>query len=231
MQQRLPQYEVVNYGVGGYGTAQSLIQLRDALEACRIPTVVVMVYASFHDARNSFSRSRRKEVTPWKKLGPLRQPYARLGHDGKLSYSWADVEYSAFPLMRYSALAHFVEIQYNRIEEKAYHSHDVSKALFLEIAALAKKYEFELVIAGITRDRKTRDILRFAQEHRIATAVDISVDLKAKGNRNLPHDVHPSPVANIHYADRLEAFLRNEVLSDGAPEAGARSLPAAQPRR
>jgi len=40
LQERFPQYEVVNFGLNGYSTVQSLIQLREALgragsQSCR----------------------------------------------------------------------------------------------------------------------------------------------------------------------------------------------------
>ena len=42
--------------------------------------------------------------------------------------------------------------------------------------------------------------------------VDISVNSNRHEYTNAPHDSHPSPLANIHYAERLETFLRTDVL-------------------
>jgi hypothetical protein len=41
LQERLPMYEVVNYGVGGYGTIHALLQLREALHTRPPPVVAV----------------------------------------------------------------------------------------------------------------------------------------------------------------------------------------------
>ncbi len=71
LQRRFPEYEFVNFGVSGYGTLHSLIQLRAAL-ATRRPALVLLAYASFHDVRNTYLRQRRKEASPWRTLGPLR---------------------------------------------------------------------------------------------------------------------------------------------------------------
>ncbi|XZN93083.1 MAG: hypothetical protein ACM65M_09780 [Microcoleus sp.] len=46
----------------------------------------------------------------------------------------------------------------------------------------------------------------------IAT-VDISVDLKIPANNNLPHDLHPSAIANRQYAEKLEGFLQANFLN------------------
>ena len=70
LQERFPEYDVINFGVSGYGTIHSLLQFRDALKT-KIPKVAVLAYAGFHDHRNTFSRNRRKVIAPWHFLGPL----------------------------------------------------------------------------------------------------------------------------------------------------------------
>lgn len=98
LQERFPNYEVVNFGVSGYGTIQSLMQFKNELEMRR-PKVAVLAYGGFHDQRNTFLRSRRKIIAAWNKLGPLGQPEARLDGDSNLRYSISQGEYSEFPLM------------------------------------------------------------------------------------------------------------------------------------
>lgn len=109
IQQRFPEYEVINFGVNGYGTIRSLIQLNEALEKGRRPQISVLTYGSFHDESNVFLRIRRKNIVTWNKLGPLVQPYARLDSNGTLCYYLANVEYYQFLGMNYSALVHFIE--------------------------------------------------------------------------------------------------------------------------
>jgi hypothetical protein len=213
LQERFPKYEVVNFGVSGYGTMHSLIQFREALRLGKVPQTVVLTYASFHDERNVFSRNRRKEVAPWNKLGPLNQPYALLNQNGTLNYYLADVEYREFPLMTYSALMHFIEIIYNKFENWRYRSQQVSKELILEFARTAKKNKINFVVAGIWSDSQKSNLLSFIKEEGIMV-VDISVDLNNKENTNLPHDEHPNALANKKYADKLEETLRMEVLNN-----------------
>jgi hypothetical protein len=212
LQERLPHYEVVNYGVGGYGTIHAVLQLRDALDKRPPPVAVVYAYAGFHDERNTFLRRRRKGLASWNKLGPLIQPYARLDHHGHLRYDVADVEYREFPLMRASAFIHFLEMTYNDVEAHFARSHEVSKRLLLQMADLATQYHVPLVIAGVMDDENTREMLTFMHEQGILTT-DLSVDLTTDKYWNVPHDGgHPSPLANRTYAERLEAFLRHRVL-------------------
>ena len=207
LQERFPEYRLVNFGVSGYGTIHSLLQFRDALKTTT-PGVAVLAYADFHDLRNTFSRARRKAVSPYNKLGPLVQPYARVDDDGRLQYSIADVDYSEFPMMRHSALAHFIETKYNQFEPIWHRSRAVSEALVEEMARLAEKHGVKFVVANISGGH---EMLDFAEKNGIAS-IDISVDLGLPENTNRPHDSHPSAIAHQKYADGLERFLRAELL-------------------
>lgn len=209
LQQRLPEYEIVNYGVSGYGTLQALIQFQQALSQRRPPKLVIVTYASFHDQRNTLLRLRSKQIVPWNKLGPLVQPYAWLDTQGDLQYAMADVTFQEFPLMRSSALSNFIETTYDsKVENRFYQSHEVSRAIIKEFARLAQAREVPLLVAGLLSDSLTTDMLAFAAGEGLMTA-DISVDLSQPANRNLPHDPHPSPAANEQYAHNLEPFLRS----------------------
>lgn len=207
LQERFPKYDVINFGVSGYGTIHSLLQFRDALKT-KIPKVAVLAYAGSHDERNTFSRTRRKGIAPWNKLGPLVQPYALLDNEGRPQYLFADVEYLEFPMMRYLALAHFIEMKYNHLESKWHRSHAVSEVLVAEMARLAKKHEVKFIVANISGGHAMLD---FAEKNRIPN-IDISVDRNLPENTNHPFDNHPSAIANEKYADKLERFLRAEFL-------------------
>jgi hypothetical protein len=211
LQNRLLEYEVVNYGMEGYGTLHALLQLREALTTQRPPRVVVYAYASLHDGRNTFLRNRRKTIAPWNRLGPLLQPYVWLDRNGHLHSAMATVEYTEFPLMRYSAFVHFLEMTYNRLEDSWSHSHQVSQRLLLEMAELANQYHMEFIVAIIAEDARSREMLAFAQAQGLMW-VDISVNSSRPEYTNGPHDSHPSPLANAYYAERLEAFLRTNDL-------------------
>jgi hypothetical protein len=208
LQERLPQYDVVNFAVPGYGTTHSLIQFRDALAAGAAPKVAILAYAKFHDQRNTFSRIRRKEVAPWNRLGPLSYPNARL-ENGVLRHLTADVEYREFPLLRRLALAHYIEMLYNRLEFRRHQGPAVSEALIAEMAELAGKHGVKLVVANISGGQAMLD---WAKENGIP-GVDISLDLSSPENTNDPHDGHPSVIATRKYANTLEEFLRENVLA------------------
>ena len=206
LQERLPEREIVNFGVSGYGTVQSLLQFRAALVAST-PEIAVLAYADFHDVRNTFLRTRRKEAAPWNRLGPLIQPYARLTPAGELQFDLAKVVYTEVPLMDRSALINFLETTYNDLEERYHDSHAVSEALVVDMARIAREHGVRFIVAGISRAPATSRMLDFARAQGI-DAIDIAVDPSDVSYTNLPHDPHPNARANRHYADRLETVLR-----------------------
>lgn len=214
LQERFPEYEIVNFGVEGYGTIHSLIQLREALQKERPPKIIVLAYADFHNQRNVFPRSLRKAFSPYNKLGLVVYPYAWLDANGHLSYHVTDIYFWELPLMRYSALSHFIEKSYNKVDDRYYFSRQIriSELLILEMAGIAQKNNIIFVIAGINASPETHKMLLSLQQHGLKT-VDISVNLNIKENTNKPHDQHPSARANRQYADKLETFLRTKVFT------------------
>jgi hypothetical protein len=212
LQERLPEYEIVNFGVMGYGTVQSLIQLRDALNNTDKPELIVLTYASWQDVRNTSIRGWQKMRQPAASLGPVTQAYARLDSAGQLEILTDTLPFREVPLMRYSAFIHALEESYDRYEERHSQSHEITKAIIKEISDLCKARRIELVVAGLTSDSTTADTLEYCKREGLKT-VNIWVDfLNIKENNNLPYDSHPSAIAHKQYADKLEAFLRRDVL-------------------
>ena len=107
--------------------------------------MVVYAYAGLHDERHTFLRNRRKTIAPRNRLGPLLQPYVRLDRHGHLRAAMVAVEYTEFPLMRYSAFVHFLEMTYNPLEDTWFQSHQVSQLLLVEMAELANQYHVEFI--------------------------------------------------------------------------------------
>src|SRR5260370_4171557 len=86
LQADLPNFEVVNFAAMGYGTLQSLIQLREALQLRNKPKLVILNYASWHDVRNTFIRDRRKMLAEASYLGPVNPTYAPVKKEEVLEF-------------------------------------------------------------------------------------------------------------------------------------------------
>jgi hypothetical protein len=212
LQEKLPKYKVVNFGVNGYGTLQSLIQFKEALQSGNKPAIAVINYGSFHDRRNTLLRERKKLIAgPWNSIGLMTQPYARFKDDNKLKYQFTSTEYIEIPLIKVSALVNFIERVVNNFEEKINRSHDVTKEIIKDFSELAKENDVKLVLAGIWWDPLTKSMIDYCSDENIL-AVDISIDLDQPGKRNYPHDDHPVSEVHMDYCNMLLDYFNTNKL-------------------
>lgn len=209
LQERLPEFDVVNFGVGGYGTMQSLIQYQEALEERLPPKVAVLAYAGFHDERNTRLRRWKKATFSYDKFGPTATPYARLGSDGKLRIGFDDGSYKEFFFLTRSAFLHLVEEAYSSVEDMYYHSHLVSEAIVDEFAKISRDHGVLFIVAGIYQSDPTYQLLAHVSEGGGITG-DISADLTVRANR-IRFDEHPSGLANDFSSRRLAELIRSTL--------------------
>lgn len=206
LQDRFPSIDVVNFGVGGYGTIQTLLKLEQLLNQDRHPAFIVIAYSALHDERNTLLRSRIKEVSAWNHLGEMGQPAARLVGSDSLDIRYRKIEYRTVPLIRYSALAHCVDLAINKVERRFVNSHQITRTIIEKIAQLGADHDFPVILAHIYAGPDSASLMEWATNLGIHV-VDISVDLKDDGMSNRPFDAHPSALANKFYAEELGKYI------------------------
>jgi len=201
-------YEIINFGVSGYGTIHSLLQILQALKTQEKPEKIIIFYASFHDMRNAFSARRKKAVTSMNFLGPLSQPYASLNDNNELQIHNIDtVVYEEFFFADKLAVVNFLENVYLYFDGKFSDDQEITKEILLKINEICKENNIEFIVAGIFPDQETLNMLEFCNSKNI-NMLDISVP-KSKEYVNLPHDGHPSPLANKIYSEKIINYISN----------------------
>jgi len=206
LQEKFPEYEIVNFGIPAYGTLQSLLQFENALVRQTTPEMVILVYASFHDMRNVSSRSWRKMLAPYNQLGPLHHPYALLENE-ELIISNKDFQYRPWPLMRQFALVHFLERRVNALEMNLLSGKEVTNQLIHRFHRVCRQHNLQFAMATIGTDDATLATLHYCTEKAIAI-FDMTVDMRLPENTNVPYDSHPSAKAHREYAEGLGRFLK-----------------------
>lgn len=213
LQKRYSELQIINFGVTGYGTIHSWLQLQEALLSSthnKNVIAVILAYADFHDARNTFARIRRKGASTWNFLGPLDQPYARLSKAGDIELQHSQVVYRPFPLIEHLAFMNFIEENFiNRWELWQHKPHQVTKKIIEKMINLALENNIKFVLAEIGSER-SKDIADFTVSLG-GESVDMSFFRPNGTHTNLPHDGHPSPLANHHYAKILGDFLEGRL--------------------
>lgn len=209
VQGKLDNYEVINFGMAGFGTIHSLLQIEHHLKTMKKPEIIVIGYAGFHDDRNTYNPRRKKEAEMWNFLGPHVQPYARLNDAGELVIHRTDTaDYQSFLLSKYSALANSVEKAVNIMRSKFIDNHEVSRQIIERIRRICEKNDITLIVAGINLSKKTKDMVEYCKKNNIP-ATNIGVDNSEGGYTNLPWDGHPNAKANTIYAKRLYQFIKD----------------------
>jgi hypothetical protein len=211
LQEQLPDFDVINFGVGGYGTIQGLLKLQQLFADGRRPHLIILAYSALHDERNTFMRSRIKEVASWNHLGKMNQPYARVSKDDELILRYREAKYRAVSLTRFLAVAHCLDLAINKIQHHLIDSHEVTRHILNQISELADTNDTSLVLANIYNGPDTVSLLDWATEIGLNN-VDIAVDLKQEGMSNRPFDAHPSAQANRHYATKLYNYLTDQKI-------------------
>ncbi|MBK8256607.1 MAG: SGNH/GDSL hydrolase family protein [Polyangiaceae bacterium] len=208
LQEQHPELHVTNFGVGGFSTLQSMIELEDALaevDAGKLaaPRVVTLGYASFHDGRSAMLRQNRKSWIPYVSQYP-KFPRAWLT-DGKLNHALEPLEYDPWPFQQTSALVNVIEEGYNKFTVLSSGAKSIAMAILTRFFELCQKRNITFVLAGINMDGRTAATLQWAAEKGMVT-IDMSLD-HTKPENVVPGDGHPSPKVHAHYAETLGGVI------------------------
>ena len=209
LQEDFPDFTVYNFGMDGYGTYHSLLQLQDQLKQKKAPELVILAYGGFHDQRNVNNRYWKKALAGRDIAEGITYPYLRFNESGELISGMEKPAYNPWPLMRYSALTHYLEKAYNRFENEELKPFEVTLEIIRRIDSVSRGAGADLVVANIFRHEESQLMLDQLPE---MNTVDISVDLDDLSLRILPNDGHPNMTGHRMMADSLISYLRLQDL-------------------
>lgn len=213
LQQQFPAWNIRNFGVPGFGSVQSYLQLESEIESGIIPQLVIVNFCDFHHQRNSLTpRFRNSLVLGYQRsnaqasaaLQQSRFPYIENGSIKTVDY---DHLYSNWPGRETFAAVHYFQSIRDKSKESEIDLVENSLIVFRKMKALCDQHEITLIVTGLTKNRETRKFLKRLQSEGIQTA-DISLDLKNKKYNQLPYDSHPNGRAHMHFANQLATVLK-----------------------
>ncbi|RMG09347.1 MAG: hypothetical protein D6731_19805 [Planctomycetota bacterium] len=208
LQQALPEFDVVNEGVAGYGTIHQLLRAKELLAARERPALIVATYGTLHDERNVVSRRFRKAVVPFdNQIRTLDSVRAFVSESGSVRIERIPLRYRPPPLIRRSALVEAMDECWNSLELAWLAPHRTTLRLLECLANACREAHVPLLLAGVWDDEATRRTLAVLAKLGVTT-VDASVDLNDPRMNLLPVDWHPSAAANRVYAHRVLQAIR-----------------------
>ncbi|MEZ4826683.1 MAG: hypothetical protein R3C61_10385 [Bacteroidia bacterium] len=210
----LPGSLVKNMGIPGFGTIQSYIQLKRLIAKGETPGKFVVGYAAFHNVRNALTPSYRRDLyMGYRRADPsvgvlmqgARIPFMVEGGNEIHFCRWEDI-YKNWPYREVFASVNYAQELRDRYLENKTDTRAVTLHIFDLIGQLCLENHIRLIVAGISPDRDTRDMLKLLSSKGLET-VDIAPDLTLEKYRNFPWDDHPGPLAHAWYAARLAGYL------------------------
>ncbi|NVK64962.1 MAG: hypothetical protein HWE22_10265 [Flavobacteriales bacterium] len=212
LQQAFSNVDIRNFGVPGFGSVQSYLQLKEEIATGNIPEMVVVNFCDFHHERNSltpryrnslvlgYQRSNEAASKALKKSG---FPYIENDTIKTVDY---DKLYSNWPGRETFATVHYFQSMSDKSKESNINLVENSLSIFQKIKALCEKHEVHLIVTGLTKNKDTQQFLRQLRSEGFQT-VDISLNLENKKYNQLPYDTHPNGRAHTYFAKKLTPVL------------------------
>ncbi len=219
LQNEFPSIRIGNFGVGGYGTYQSLLMMRKLLNRGMKPRIIVHGFNTFHEDRDIAPAQWIKELSELTQRKHFAMPYCSLDKTGKLQehppYQWP-----TFPLQKYFAFPQMlIDIYYKlstREDERWKNKREITKKILLEMRDLAKENNVKLVVV-IFEDagEDLKFYSAFLKTHGIET---LNANFLIPDDYYVPIDGHPNGKAHSVWAEKIAEHLKTyapfrEILS------------------
>lgn len=219
VQESLPQYDIRNRGVCGYGMLHAMLSYERLLHEQQRPELAVFVYGSFHDKRNVLSRERVASIVAGNRIGKINYPYASLGSNQTLCVHHKPLFQDSPPITMRSALVHvlfnFAERTYQHFVPPS--ETEIAQSIMRKVTDLSRSNGVRLVVVDGWGDAESEQMLAKCRAMGTVTG-KIALDWQDERNLNVPHDRHPNANAHCEMASRLLKVLldHQELLTVSA---------------
>lgn len=217
LQKQFPDLSIANRGVIGYGTVQSLMQLREAVKGDSL-RVVVLNFSSFHFMRNGLSQTYRSNLkmgyqrssqTVESLMQEARFPYVT-SSDLQIGYQAWESMYTNWYGREWSAIVNWRQLANDRRKDAAIDELMIAACLIREMAQICE--ERGIAFAVVCLDT-TAETIQLQQALKELPWMDTGFDFTDEALTNLPYDSHPSAEGHAYLAEKMKPFLTR--LIDG----------------
>ena len=215
IQNKYLNYNVLNFGQGGYGGVQSLILLKDEIKNLKNIKLVVYGFIEHHQYRNVARSSWLESLSRFSSQGYYREPkvpFATLDELGKLKLN-KPISYLKLPLREYSAIITLLEKVYMKQSTKSRKKiqQKVTRQIFKDMDELAKNNnsKYLVVILDWIDSGTNKNYKKFLSDEKIMF-VDCKIDLNDE--TLIKGDYHPNEVGHNKYYECINSFLSEKKL-------------------
>ena len=213
VQEQYPEFDVLNYGTGGYGTYQSLLALEQELPHLSSPKHVFYGFIFHHEVRNTASGRWLRQLMEYSLRGHTELPFGTVNEKNGLQRH-SPTRYLELPLRESFALVAFVERAYMKLKSwrRFNQRREITEQTMLQMKRLTEVYGAAFTVVILTSPDEPREhYLKFSRENDIhcidcvVECTDCLYDLPR--DMMIAGDGHPNAELNARWADCIERAL------------------------
>jgi hypothetical protein len=198
LQKKINDYNIKNYGTGGYGTYQSLLKLEKILLKKNKIKYIIAVYTQAHEIRNIGEEAWLRTLSQYSNRGHVYLPFATIDSQEKLKRH-EPVKYISLPLRENFAIINKIE---KRIMKIIFYSKNrdpikTTIKIFDEMNRIGKINKSKLIVLNMSGNLDEKYKVFFAKNN-IPT---IDCDLPSDDNLIIKGDGHPNKKAHTLYSE------------------------------
>lgn len=217
IQKEFPKLSVKNAGVVGYGTVQSLLQLKEEIKAGSVETVLLN-FSSFHFIRNNLSQSYRSNLkigyqrsssNVGNQMKNARFPY-KSSCDSEIEFQPWETMYSNWIGREWFASINWMQTTYDNSKDNVEDQIEIAACIISEMHELCQQKGIQFGVVCLDSSPETKKLAKKLPE---VPWVDVQFNFKSQKFTNLPHDTHPNKKGHRLISKKIAPFLK-ELLNE-----------------
>ncbi len=206
LQSKLNEYKVINSSIPGSGTLAQFLTLKQFYKEDKDIEIVVATYASYHDHRNTFSRSRKKQFPIAESVKDMiKFPSAKLKNNYTYEISLEKHTYMPVPFSNFSSLMESFNLLIEHIDFKVKKSEKVTDLIIEDYIKFCKQNNIRLIFQILNEGKRSDYIAeKLLQENIEFIRINFTDEMKL-----LPCDNHPNILGHQYMAEELANVIRN----------------------
>lgn len=211
---------IVNAAAPGHGTVQAILQLDEALGKGRRPSVVIVNYLRYHDARNVLAPSYAQLIRdvfldedgaagalPTSVAEAARQARFPALVDGRIVHVPVARLHVNYPGRTSLASVNLIQLAVDARAEAALPERAATRQALTMLDERCRKHGIRLIVGLLDDSEEAASVADHSRALGL-DVVDLSVDYDDDRYTNMPHDWHPSPLAHAHFARQMADAFR-----------------------
>ena len=198
LQKNLNDYEIKNFGIGGYGTYQSYLKLLNIFDTIENIDYVIYPFIDHHEVRNIGDASWLEFISKHARA-PVHMPYVKLDKKKNI-VEYSPIKYLVLPLSNYSVLITKIQKKIMRMYlfSKNKDMKLITKKLIIKMNELSQKNNSKFIFVNLSSDKlKVSDYEKFSLENDIQF---INCQIELDNKHTVQDGVHPNGLANKKYS-------------------------------